>query len=46
MAIREFINAVNLNRETIDTYFTLGGLFRTNGEIDKAISIHRSLIAG
>ena len=45
MAIREFINAVNLNRETIDTYFALGGLFRTNGEIDKAISIHRSLIA-
>jgi lipopolysaccharide assembly protein B len=45
MAIKEFINAVNLNRETIDTYFALGGLFRTNGEIDKAISIHRSLIA-
>ena len=45
MAIKEFINAVNLNRETIDTYFALGGLFRSNGEIDKAISIHRSLIA-
>ena len=45
MAIREFISAVNLNRETIETYFALGGLFRTNGEIDKAISIHRSLIA-
>ena len=45
MAIKEFLNAVNLNRETIDTYFALGGLFRTNGEIDKAISIHRSLIA-
>ena len=23
MAIKEFINAVNLNRETIDTYFAL-----------------------
>ena len=45
LAIREFLNAVNLNNETLDTYFALGGLFRSNGEIDKAISIHRSLIS-
>ncbi len=45
LAIKEFLNAVDLNRETIDTYFALGGLFRSNGEVDKAISIHRSLIA-
>ena len=45
LAIREFLNAVDVNRETIDTYFALGGLFRSNGEIEKAISIHRSLIA-
>lgn len=45
LAIREFLNAVDINRETIDTYFALGGLFRSNGEIEKAISIHRSLIA-
>ncbi len=45
LAIKEFQNAVDLNRETIDTYFALGGLFRSNGEIEKAISIHRSLIA-
>jgi lipopolysaccharide biosynthesis regulator YciM len=45
LPIKEFLNAVDLNRETIDTYFALGGLFRSNGEIDKAISIHRSLIA-
>lgn len=45
LAIKEFLNAVDLNRETIETYFALGGLFRSNGEIDKAISIHRSLIA-
>ncbi len=45
LAIREFLNAVDLNRETIETYFALGGLFRSNGEIEKAISIHRSLIA-
>ncbi|MFZ4712303.1 MAG: hypothetical protein ACOYL6_01210 [Bacteriovoracaceae bacterium] len=45
LAIKEFLNAVDLNRETIDTYFALGNLFRSNGEIEKAISIHRSLIA-
>jgi lipopolysaccharide biosynthesis regulator YciM len=45
LAIKEFLNAVELNRETLDTYFALGGLFRSNGEFDKAISIHRSLIA-
>ncbi len=45
LAIKEFLNAVDLNRETIDTYFALGKLFRSNGQIDKAISIHRSLIA-
>ncbi len=45
LAIREFLNAVDINRETIDTYFALGGLFRSNGDIEKAISIHRSLIA-
>lgn len=45
LAIREFLNAVDLNRETMDTYFALGGLFRSNGEIEKAISIHRSIIA-
>jgi lipopolysaccharide assembly protein B len=45
LAIKEFLNAVDLNRETIETYFALGGLFRTNGETEKAISIHRSLIA-
>lgn len=45
LAIKEFLNAVDLNKETMETYFALGGLFRSNGEIDKAISIHRSLIA-
>jgi len=45
LAIKEFLNAVDLSRETIETYFALGGLFRSNGEIEKAISIHRSLIA-
>ncbi len=45
LAIKEFLNAVELNKETIDTYMTLGRLFRSNGEIEKAVSIHRSIIA-
>jgi len=45
LAIKEFLSAVDINKETIETYFALGGLFRSNGEIDKSISIHRSLIA-
>ncbi|MBF0365369.1 MAG: hypothetical protein HQK50_07345 [Oligoflexia bacterium] len=45
LAIKEFLNAMDLNRETIETYFALGGLFRSNGEIEKAVSIHRSLMA-
>lgn len=45
LAIREFMNAVDLNRETLETYFALGKLFRSNGQIDKAISLHRSVIA-
>ena len=45
LAIREFLNAVDLNKETIETYFALGRLLRSNGEIEKAISIHRSLVA-
>ncbi len=45
LAIREFLNAVDINRETLETYFALGKLFRSNGEHEKAISIHRSLIA-
>ena len=36
---------MDLNRETIETYFALGRLFRSNGEIERAIGIHRSLIA-
>ncbi len=45
LAIKEFLNAVEINKETVDTYLTLGRLFRSNGEIDKAVSIHRSIAA-
>ena len=45
MAIQELLNASEANKETMDTYFALGKLFRSSGEIEKAINIHRSLIA-
>lgn len=45
LAIKEFLSAMDLNRETLETYFALGGLFRSNGEFGKAISIHHSLVA-
>ena len=34
LAIKEFLNAVDLNHESLDTYFALGKLFRKNGEIE------------
>ena len=45
MAINEFNNAIEINRDAIEIYFALGSLYRINGEIEKAISIHRALIA-
>ena len=45
MAIDEFANAIDINREAIEVYFALGSLYRLNGETEKAISIHRNLIA-
>ena len=44
LAIKELESAVSLNQESLETYFALGKLFRSNGEIDKAISVHRSII--
>jgi lipopolysaccharide biosynthesis regulator YciM len=45
MAIQELMNAAEVSKETLETYFALGKLYRSNGEIDKATSIHRGLIA-
>ena len=44
-AIQELLNAAEANKEILDTYFALGKLFRSSGEIEKAINVHRSLIA-
>lgn len=43
-AIEAFSRAVRLNSETIQTYVALGNLFRSKGEIDKAVRIRQSIL--
>jgi len=44
-ALDIFVKLVESNWGTIDTHFTLGKIYRKNGEMDKAIKIHQGLIA-
>jgi lipopolysaccharide biosynthesis regulator YciM len=44
-ALDIFVKLVETNWDTIDTHFTLGKIYRKNGEMDKAIKIHQGLIA-
>ena len=44
-ALEVFINLLELDDDTLDTHLTLGNLFRQNGEIEKAIKIHKSLLS-
>ncbi|VAW53944.1 Heat shock (predicted periplasmic) protein YciM, precursor [hydrothermal vent metagenome] len=44
-ALDIFVKLVESNWDTIDTHFALGKIYRKNGEMDKAIKIHQSLIA-
>lgn len=43
-AIEAFTEAAKADNETIELHFTLGGLFRRRGEVDRAIQLHQSLI--
>jgi lipopolysaccharide biosynthesis regulator YciM len=43
-AIEAFIEAARADSETVELHFTLGGLFRRRGEVERAIQIHQSLI--
>jgi lipopolysaccharide biosynthesis regulator YciM len=36
---------MDTNQETVETHLALGGLFRRQGEVDKAIGIHEDLIS-
>jgi len=44
-AIETFVGALQVNSETIDTHITLGNLFRSRGEADRAMKIHQNLLA-
>ena len=43
-AIEEFTKAVQINSNTVETYMALGNLFRSKGEVGRAIRIHETII--
>ena len=43
-AIEEFTKSVQVDSETIETYVALGNLYRSKGDIDRAIRIRQSII--
>ncbi|MDY7035929.1 MAG: tetratricopeptide repeat protein [Thermodesulfobacteriota bacterium] len=43
-AIEEFTKSVQVNSDTIETYMALGNLYRSRGDIDRAIRIRQSII--
>jgi lipopolysaccharide biosynthesis regulator YciM len=43
-AIEEFTKSVQINSDTIETYVALGNLYRSKGNIDRAIRIRQSII--
>jgi lipopolysaccharide biosynthesis regulator YciM len=44
-AIKIFTDLVEVNKETIGIHIALGNLFRSKGEVDRAIKIHQNLLA-
>jgi len=44
-AIRIFTDLVKVNRDTIEIHVALGNLFRSKGEVDRAIKVHQNLLA-
>lgn len=44
-AIETFVQALEVNSDTIETHITLGNLFRSRGEADRAVKIHQNLLA-
>ena len=43
-AIEEFTKSVQVNSDTIETYMALGNLYRSRGDIDRAIRIRQTII--
>jgi lipopolysaccharide assembly protein B len=44
-AIDTFIDALEVNSETLETHLALGNLLRKRGEVGRAIKIHQNLLA-
>lgn len=44
-AIDVFIQALDTDDDTVDTYLALGGLFGRRGEVEKSIRVHQDLLA-
>jgi len=43
-AIEEFTKSVQVNSDTIETYVALGNLYRSKGDIDRAIRIRQNIV--
>jgi lipopolysaccharide biosynthesis regulator YciM len=44
-AIEALLQVVQVDSETVEPHFALGNLFRRQGEVERAIRIHQSLVA-
>ena len=44
LAIEELTRAVSVDTETLETYVALGNLFRSKGEIERAVRIRQSIL--
>lgn len=44
-AVDHFIELLQVDDDAVDTHFALGNLFRSRGEVDRAIRIHQNLIS-
>ena len=43
-AIEQFTKAVQVNSDTVETYMALGNLYRSRGDIERAIRIRQNII--
>ena len=44
-AIELFVDLIKVDGDTMETHLALGNLFRSRGEVDRALKIHQNLIA-
>ncbi|HET6603025.1 MAG TPA: lipopolysaccharide assembly protein LapB [Xanthomonadaceae bacterium] len=43
-AIEVFLEIAEVDKDTVETHFALGHLFRRRGEVDRAIRVHQNLV--